>query len=127
MGGFRLKHSALLSTGITENKPVVPTTRLYAIIRVRSGHQKRAVRKGNRADMSGFEPLGKLLIFAGVFIIVLGLLVMFWSKIPFLGKLPGDILLQKEGFQFFFPIVTCLLISVILTVVINLVMRLLGR
>jgi hypothetical protein len=77
--------------------------------------------------MSGFEPLGKLLIFAGVFIIVLGLLVMFWSKIPFLGKLPGDILLQKDSFQFFFPIVTCLLISVILTVVINVIMRLLGK
>jgi len=77
--------------------------------------------------MSGFEPLGKLLIFAGVCIIVLGLLVMFWSKIPFLGKLPGDILLQKDGFQIFFPIVTCLLISVTLTLVINVIMRLLGK
>ena len=77
--------------------------------------------------MSSLEPLGKFLILAGVFIVVLGLLVMFWSKIPFLGKLPGDIFVQKGSFQFFFPIVTCLLVSAVLTVVINLIMRLLSK
>jgi hypothetical protein len=98
---------------------------LYVIIS--EAYQKREARKGNRADMSSFEPLGKLLILAGVFIAVLGLLVMFWIKVPFLGKLPGDVFLQKGSFRFFFPIVTCLLISAVLTVVINLVMRLLSK
>jgi len=77
--------------------------------------------------MSSFEPLGKFLILAGMFIVVLGLLVMFWSKIPFLGKLPGDIFVQKGSLQFFFPIVTCLLVSAVLTVVISLIMRLLSK
>jgi len=77
--------------------------------------------------MSSFEPLGKFLILVGVFIIVLGLLVMFWSKIPFLGRLPGDVFLHKGSFRFFFPIMTCLVISAVLTIVINLIMRLLGK
>lgn len=77
--------------------------------------------------MSSLEPLGKFLILAGVFIVALGLLVMFWSKVPFLGKLPGDIFVQMGSFQFFFPIVTCPLVSAVLTVVINLIMRLLSK
>jgi hypothetical protein len=77
--------------------------------------------------MSSFEHLGKLLILTGVFIVILGLLVTFWSKIPLLGKLPGDIFLQKGNFRLFFPIVTCLVISGILTIVINLLIRLLGK
>ena len=77
--------------------------------------------------MSSFEPFGKLLIFAGLFIVILGLLLAFWSRIPLLGKLPGDIIVQKGNFRFFFPIVTCLVISALLTIVINLVTRLLGR
>jgi len=77
--------------------------------------------------MSDFEPLGKLLILTGVFIVILGLLVTFWSKIPLLGKLPGDIFLHKGNFRFFFPIVTCLVISGVLTIVINLLIRLLGK
>ena len=79
------------------------------------------------ADMPGFEPFGKFLILGGVFVIALGLLVMFWSRVPLLGKLPGDIFLQKDSFRLFFPIVTCLVISAILTTVTNLIMRLLGR
>lgn len=77
--------------------------------------------------MPGFEPVGKFLILIGVFITVLGLFLAFWSRIPFLGKLPGDIFVQKGNFQFFFPIVTCLVISGLLTILINSIMRLLGK
>ncbi len=77
--------------------------------------------------MSSFESLGKLLVLTGVFVVILGLLSVFWSRIPLLGKLPGDIFLQKGNFQFFFPIVTCLVISAALTIIINLVIRLFGR
>jgi len=73
------------------------------------------------------EPLGKILILAGVFIVILGLLLVFWGKVPLLGKLPGDMLLQKGNFQFFFPVVTCLVISAILTIVVNLIIRLFGK
>jgi hypothetical protein len=77
--------------------------------------------------MSGFEHMGKMLIFIGIFIVVMGLLMMLWGKVPGLGKLPGDIYIEKENFKFFFPVVTCLLISVGLTVIINLVMWFLGK
>ena len=77
--------------------------------------------------MSSFESLGKLLVLTGVFVVILGLLIVFWSRIPLLGKLPGDIFLLKGNFQFFFPIVTCLVISAALTIIINLVIRLFGR
>ena len=77
--------------------------------------------------MSNFEPFGKLLILGGVFIVVLGLLLTFWNRIPFLGKLPGDIFLQKGNSQFFFPIVTSLVISAVFTIIINLIIKLLGK
>lgn len=77
--------------------------------------------------MPGFEQLGKLLILIGVFVAILGLFLAFWSRIPLLGRLPGDIFLQKGNVRFFFPFVTCLIISAVLTIVINLVIRLLGR
>lgn len=77
--------------------------------------------------MINLGSIGKFLIFSGVFLTLFGLLLVFWGKIPFLGRLPGDIFLQKGNISFFFPIVTCLLLSVILTIVVNLVIRLFGR
>lgn len=60
-------------------------------------------------------PLGKLLILLGVFIILIGLLVLIGEKIPWIGRLPGDIIIRKKNFTFYFPIVTSILISIILT------------
>ena len=77
--------------------------------------------------MSSLEPFGKFLIFVGIFMVILGLLVTFWDRVPLLGKLPGDIFFQKGNFRFFFPIVSTLLISLILTIVINLIIRLTGK
>jgi hypothetical protein len=70
-----------------------------------------------------FQQIGKLLIFAGVFIIVLGLLFFFGDKIPFLGKLPGDIYIQKKNFTFYFPIVTSLLLSLVISLIIYLLKK----
>jgi len=72
-----------------------------------------------------FQGVGKILILVGAFLAFLGLLLIFWQRIPFLGKLPGDIFLHIDSFQFFFPIVTCIIISIGLTIVLNLVIRLL--
>ncbi len=77
--------------------------------------------------MPGFEHMGKMLIFIGVFIVVMGILVVLWGKVPGLGRLPGDIYIESENFRFFFPVVTCLLISAGLTIIINLVMWLLRK
>ena len=59
--------------------------------------------------------LGKLLILVGVLIVVIGLLLVLGEKIPWLGKLPGDIIIKREKFSFYFPITTCIIISIILT------------
>ncbi|MFQ6122531.1 MAG: DUF2905 domain-containing protein [Dehalococcoidales bacterium] len=74
--------------------------------------------------MFGFENVGKFLILVGVFLVLFGVFFAFWHKIPFLGRLPGDIVFQKDGFFFFFPLVTSLVISLILTILINFVFRL---
>jgi len=72
-------------------------------------------------DLQG---VGKILILGGAFLAFLGLLLFFWQRIPFLGKLPGDIFLQKGSFQLLIPIVTCIVISIVLTIILNLVFRL---
>jgi uncharacterized membrane protein SirB2 len=61
--------------------------------------------------------LGKMLIIMGACIVFLGVIFMASDKIPFLGKLPGDMHIQKENFSFYFPITTCVLISIILSLV----------
>ncbi|MBM4341122.1 MAG: DUF2905 domain-containing protein [Deltaproteobacteria bacterium] len=64
--------------------------------------------------------LGKLLILFGVFIVLMGLLLMAGDKIPWIGKLPGDILVKKERFTFYFPLTTSILISILLTLLFTL-------
>jgi hypothetical protein len=59
--------------------------------------------------------LGKLLILVGVLIVVIGLLLVLGERIPWLGKLPGDLIIKREKFSFYFPITTCIIISIILT------------
>jgi len=63
----------------------------------------------------GFGPLGKILILLGVFIILIGLLLVVGEKIPWVGRLPGDILVRKKNFTFYFPITTSIIVSIILT------------
>ena len=57
------------------------------------------------------------LILAGVVLLALGGILLFLGKIPGFGRLPGDILIKRENFTFYFPIVTSLLLSLILTLV----------
>jgi hypothetical protein len=72
-----------------------------------------------------FQGTGKILLLVGVFLLVLGLLFIFWQRIPLLGRLPGDIFLQKGNLRLFFPIATCVVISIALTVILNFVLGLL--
>ena len=73
------------------------------------------------------EGLGKILLGVGAVIIVIALLMIFGQHIPFFGKLPGDIFIKKDNFSFYFPIVTFLIISIILTVIINLILYFMNR
>jgi hypothetical protein len=70
--------------------------------------------------MFGFGALGKMLILLGVLIIVIGLLLLVEEKIPWVGRLPGDIIIRKKNFTFYFPIATSILISIILTLLFTL-------
>jgi len=63
------------------------------------------------------QEIGKTLIIFGVILIGVGLLLTLFNKIPFLGKLPGDILIQKKNFTFYFPLATSLLISIFLSLI----------
>jgi hypothetical protein len=63
--------------------------------------------------------MGRMLLFLGLGIAVLGVLVMVAGRLPFLGRLPGDILVSRGGGSFYFPVVTCLVLSLVLTVLLN--------
>ena len=67
--------------------------------------------------------MGKLLIIVGVVCILLGLIITYSPKIPFLGKLPGDISIERENFKLYFPVATSILISVLLSLIIFLYNR----
>ena len=73
------------------------------------------------------QDMGKSLLVMGAIIFVVGLVLTFGAKTPWLGRLPGDIRLQRGDFSCVFPLVTCLAISAILTLVANLLLRLLNR
>jgi uncharacterized membrane protein YidH (DUF202 family) len=68
----------------------------------------------------GFGALGEMLILLGVFIILIGLLLLIGEKIPWIGRLPGDIIIRKKNFTFYFPLATSILISIILTLLFTL-------
>jgi hypothetical protein len=62
-------------------------------------------------------PFGKILIVLGAVLIGVGLLLTFFDKVPLLGKLPGDIHIKRENFQFYFPIATSVALSLIVTLI----------
>jgi hypothetical protein len=67
--------------------------------------------------------LGRLLVVAGVLLVAFGLVLMMAGKVPLLGRLPGDIVYRKGGTVFYFPLVTCLVISLLMTLVMSLFRR----
>ncbi|UCH51354.1 MAG: DUF2905 domain-containing protein [Chloroflexota bacterium] len=73
------------------------------------------------------EGIGKILLVVGGIIVVIGLLFIFSHHIPLLGKLPGDVLIKKDGFSFYFPIVTFLLLSILITIIVNVVLYFINK
>ena len=61
--------------------------------------------------------LGKYLIIFGAIILIAGVIIAFFPKLNFFGKLPGDITIRKENFSFYFPVVTSIVVSVFLTLI----------
>jgi hypothetical protein len=70
--------------------------------------------------MFGLGDFGKVLVILGSVIAGIGVLLMVGDKIPWIGKLPGDIIIRKEKFTVYFPIVTCIILSILLTMIFSL-------
>jgi hypothetical protein len=68
-----------------------------------------------KRDLLAMQDLGKILMLIGAALLVIGAALYFLKGIPFLGKLPGDILVKKENFTFYFPWATSLVLSLLLT------------
>ena len=60
------------------------------------------------------QDFGKILIFVGTFIIITGLLISFGGKIPLIGRLPGDIVIQRKNYTFYFPLTTLIVLNLII-------------
>ena len=63
--------------------------------------------------------IGKMLIVIGAILIVIGLAYTYGPRIPWFGKLPGDISIKKDSFTFYFPLATSIIISVILSIILS--------
>ena len=77
--------------------------------------------------MSNFSDLGKIIALAGAVLLILGGLLWLMGKVPLLGNLPGDIRLQRGNVSCFFPLTTMIIVSVLLSLVLNIVIRLLRK
>ena len=73
--------------------------------------------------MSELNPLGKMLIFFGIILILIGGAILLAGKVPWIGRLPGDIFIQKKNFTFYFPLATSIIISIILTLIFSILGR----
>jgi len=69
------------------------------------------------------EGFGRTLVWIGGGLLAMGLLFMLMSKIPGFGRLPGDILIKRENVTIFIPLGTMILVSVVLTLLLNLIAR----
>ena len=67
--------------------------------------------------------LGKTLIYLGIVIVVAGVLVSVSDRLPWLGHLPGDIHIERERFSFHFPLTTCIVVSIVVSLVAYLLKR----
>ena len=75
-------------------------------------------------DTASMNDMAKLLMVAGASLFLMGLLIFLGGRIPWFGQLPGDIVVKRENFTLYVPLGTMILISVVLTVLLNLIGRL---
>jgi hypothetical protein len=95
-----------------------------------AGQNNRLCFSKDDETIMGLDSIGRLLLVVGVGLAVLGGILLLLSKVPFLsqlGNLPGDIRIQGQGFSCFVPLASMILISIVLTVALNIVIRLINR
>jgi hypothetical protein len=71
----------------------------------------------------GIQQIGKALVVLGLVIVGVGLLLMLSARASWIGRLPGDIMVRKKNFVFYFPLATSILISLILSLLVWLIRR----
>jgi len=71
----------------------------------------------------GMDGLARWLVVAGVVLVLAGVAVWALGRLPFAGRLPGDLVVERDGFSLYVPIATSLILSLILTLVLNLVLN----
>lgn len=69
------------------------------------------------------ESLGRMLLYIGIVTVLIGAFFIMVAKVPWFGRLPGDIVYRREGLTIFLPIATMILVSLILTLLLNIVWR----
>lgn len=67
--------------------------------------------------------VGKMLVLIGLAVVDVGTLLWLGPKVPWLGRLPGDITVERPNFRFYFPLTTCIIVSLLLTVLVWLARR----
>ena len=73
--------------------------------------------------MGDWNSIGKFIVVAGLFFVLVGGLIIFGGKFLPFGRLPGDIFYQKGNFSFCFPVVSSIVISILITLILNFFMR----
>lgn len=71
--------------------------------------------------------VGRSLLFFGLFLALIGGAILLLPRLPFIGRLPGDLSFEREGFSLYIPLATSLVISLLLTIALNVVIRILNR
>ncbi len=67
--------------------------------------------------------LAKILIIIGIVLVAAGVLMLFAHKLPLLGKLPGDLIIRKDNFTFYFPLATSIIISIVISLILCIVQK----
>jgi hypothetical protein len=75
------------------------------------------------SKLMGVNDIGKWLIIFGLFLVIFGAVFLLAGRIPWLGRLPGDIYIQRRNFTFYFPLATSILLSVVLSLLLSLFFR----
>lgn len=73
------------------------------------------------------DGIARFVIIAGLGLAFFGVVLLLVGRLPFVGRLPGDIVIRKGNFTIFFPLVTFLLLSLVLTIVVNVIIRLMRK
>ena len=67
---------------------------------------------------------GKMLMAFGLLLVIIGLIIHYAGKVPLIGRLPGDIIIERDNFKLYIPITSAIVVSVIITIIIYLIGRL---